>query len=220
MVTTGRCSSESNEWGPLCYSGRTRDLEFKKMFTTIFSTSYHTIIQNRFHNFSIGNGPKFLEGGRTPNKKDQKKLNSFQNRLERSPIKKAYKYQRQMKELGCKSIREFARKTGLDWSNVSPHLKLLNLPSPILEYLKQNQTPKVLGKCNLDAPDKSRNFRIKQRGDSPESLFPTGRLREIASLKDVENSLSREKRANLQKSSHMHLVFQRFWQFSLSSFSI
>ncbi len=54
-----------------------------------------------------------------------------------------------MANLMLSVMGEFARKTGLDWSVVSRHLKLLNLPFPILEYLEKNQTPEVLKQCHL-----------------------------------------------------------------------
>ena len=49
-----------------------------------------------------------------------------------------------MEVMGCRSIRDFARRTGEDWSLVARHLRLLQLPDGIVFFLEQNQTPAVL----------------------------------------------------------------------------
>jgi len=69
---------------------------------------------------------------------------TFVARRERSPLQKAWEYQRRMQEMSTISIREFARRTGEDWSVVSRHLRTLRLPEEITNFLDQNQTPEVL----------------------------------------------------------------------------
>jgi hypothetical protein len=49
-----------------------------------------------------------------------------------------------MQGVDAKSVREYCRRTGEDWSVASRHLRLLRLPEEITNSLHQNQTPEVL----------------------------------------------------------------------------
>jgi len=46
--------------------------------------------------------------------------------------------------MDCRSIRDFARRTGRDHSFVARHLRVLKLPDEVLTYLEENQTPETL----------------------------------------------------------------------------
>lgn len=65
-----------------------------------------------------------------------------------------------MESRGIKSIRALAKLTGEDWSRVARVLKLLELPEPVLSYLRTHDTPEIA------------------------SLFTERQLRELLSLKD------------------------------------
>jgi hypothetical protein len=49
-----------------------------------------------------------------------------------------------MQEMGARNVRDFARRSGEDWSVVARHLRLLRLPTGILDFLTHRQTPAVL----------------------------------------------------------------------------
>jgi hypothetical protein len=48
-----------------------------------------------------------------------------------------------MEGRSLKSIRALAKVTGEDWSRVSRVLKLLELPKPVLEFLRTHDSPKI-----------------------------------------------------------------------------
>ena len=50
-----------------------------------------------------------------------------------------------MEREGCKSFRALARITGEDWSRVARALKVLELPSPVLDYLRTHDSPQLSG---------------------------------------------------------------------------
>jgi len=49
-----------------------------------------------------------------------------------------------MQEMGARNVRDFARRSGEDWSVVARHLRLLRLPTEILDFLTRKQTPAAL----------------------------------------------------------------------------
>ena len=50
-----------------------------------------------------------------------------------------------MERQGLKTVRAVARVTGEDWSRIAKVLKILELPDPVLEYLRTHDTPAVVG---------------------------------------------------------------------------
>jgi hypothetical protein len=116
---------------------------------TLFTMRFFTVMNAGSHDFYLGQRPKHLCGGAIPKQKDLRKYEVFKEHLDRSPIRLAFDYKRQMEELGCNSVREFAGRTGRDWSVVGRHLKLLQLPSPIVDSLQNDLTPEILRQCHL-----------------------------------------------------------------------
>jgi hypothetical protein len=47
---------------------------------------------------------------------------------------------------GCKSLRALARLTGEDWSRIARILKILELPGPVLDYLRTHDSP-AMARC-------------------------------------------------------------------------
>ena len=92
---------------------------------------------------------------------DQRTWKRYQSYLSRvRPVARAEFYKRLMERQGLKTTRAIARVTGEDWSRVAKVLKILELPEPVLEFLRTNDSPEVV-KC-----------------------FTEGRLRELVALKD------------------------------------
>lgn len=50
-----------------------------------------------------------------------------------------------MESRGLKSIRALAKVTGEDWSRVARMLKLLELPEPVLEFLRTHDSLEISG---------------------------------------------------------------------------
>ena len=85
-----------------------------------------------------------MRGGKAPTARDLRNLEVFRERQERSPLIIAREFQERFEQSNAKSIRQFCRDEGEDWSVVSRHLRLLRLPDDIIDFLDNNQTPEVL----------------------------------------------------------------------------
>ncbi len=101
--------------------------------------------------FFLGKRPENLHGGKAPTERDLRSLEVFRERQERSPLVIARDFQERFEQSGARSVRQFCRDEGEDWSVVSRHLRLLRLPNDIIDFLDNNQTPEVL-----------RHFTVKQ----------------------------------------------------------
>lgn len=72
----------------------------------------------------------------------QRAWRRYQSYLSRiRPVARADFYRRLKETRGLKSIRALAKVTGEDWSRVARVLKLLELPTPVLEYLRHHDVP-------------------------------------------------------------------------------
>jgi len=92
---------------------------------------------------------------------DQRSWKQYQSYLSRiRPVARADFYKRLMERQGLKTVRAVARVTGEDWSRVAKVLKILELPEPVLDYLRTHDSPAVVG------------------------FFSETRLRELVALKD------------------------------------
>jgi len=60
------------------------------------------------------------------------------------PWARADFYKRLMERQGCQSVRALAQVTGEDWSRVARVLKILELPAPVLEYLRSHDSPELV----------------------------------------------------------------------------
>lgn len=70
----------------------------------------------------------------------------YQSYLDRvRPVARAEFYRRLMERQGLKSTRVVARVTGEDRSRVARVLKILELPEPVLQYLRSHDSPAIVG---------------------------------------------------------------------------
>ena len=77
---------------------------------------------------------------------DQRAWKGYQAYLSRiRPVDRADFYERLKEREGCKSLRALARITGEDWSRVARALKVLELPSPVLDYLRTHDSQQLSG---------------------------------------------------------------------------
>ena len=72
-----------------------------------------------------------------------RRYQSYLGRLR--PVARADFYRRLMESRGLKSIRALAKVTGEDWSRVARMLKLLELPEPVLEFLRTHDSLEISG---------------------------------------------------------------------------
>lgn len=88
----------------------------------------------------LSSKPKVLPEGPV----NQRAWRQYQSYLSRvRPVARADFYKRLMENRGLKSIRALAKLTGEDWSRVARVLKLLDLPEPVLQFLRTHDTPQL-----------------------------------------------------------------------------
>ena len=85
--------------------------------------------------------PELLGGGEV----SQRAWQSYQSYLGRvRVVARADFYTRLMARHGCKTVRALARITGEDWSRIARILKILELPAPVLDYLRTHDSPALV----------------------------------------------------------------------------
>jgi hypothetical protein len=73
---------------------------------------------------------------------DQHTWKRYQSYLRRvRPVDRSEFYKRLMERQGLKTTRVVARVTGEDHSRIARVLKILELPEPVLEYLRTHDSP-------------------------------------------------------------------------------
>ncbi|MFH1226902.1 MAG: hypothetical protein V1701_03230 [Planctomycetota bacterium] len=103
---------------------------------------YYTIHQNRKQVFVLTKKPEALEHLNSINQRTWKQYQAYLNKI--TPVEKASFYNRLKKRHGVNSIRALAKITGEDWSRIAKILKVLELPEPILQFLRENKTPGLM----------------------------------------------------------------------------
>ena len=105
--------------------------------TTPFFKRYN----NRKVVFHLDHKPEVLGDGGTR----QRAWQTYQSYLGRvRVVARADFYKRLMARHGCKSVRALARITGEDWSRIARILKILELPAPVLDYLRTHDSPALV----------------------------------------------------------------------------
>lgn len=105
-----------------------------------------TPFYRRYHKrqavFELGEKPEVLGDGSVT----ERAWHNYQAYLNRvRPVARAEFYKRLLERNGCKSIRALSRITGEDHSRIARVLKVLELPEPILDYLRTCDIPAVVG---------------------------------------------------------------------------
>ncbi len=120
-------------------------------------TECYMRISKRHRILELSPKPKDLPEGPI----DQRTWHQYQSYLSRvRPVARAEFYKRLMERQGLKTTRAVARVTGEDHSRIARVLKILELPEPVLEYLRTHDSPVTVG------------------------FFTEGRLRELVALTD------------------------------------
>ncbi len=77
---------------------------------------------------------------------DQRSWRQYQAYLGRiRPVARADFYKRLMERQNLKTVRAIARVTGEDWSRVAKVLKILELPAPVLDFLRTHDSIEISG---------------------------------------------------------------------------
>ena len=98
--------------------------------------------QRRHRVLELSPKPKDLPKGPV----DGRSWKQYQSYLSRvRPVARAEFYKRLMERQGLKTTRAVARVTGEDHSRIARVLKILELPEPVLEYLRTHDSPSVVG---------------------------------------------------------------------------
>lgn len=106
------------------------------------ATPFYRRYQHRQVVLELGEKPEVLGEGSVT----ERAWHNYQAYLNRvRPLTRAEFYKRLLERHGCKSIRALSRITGEDHSRIARVLKVLELPEPILDYLRTHDTPAVVG---------------------------------------------------------------------------
>jgi len=97
----------------------------------------------------FGDRPKELGDVETIDQKVLAKHQTYLQRLEHFPLKKAAHYKDLQASTGIRSVRALSEITGEDWSYIARILKTLELAEPIQKFLKDNQQPAIMKLFNL-----------------------------------------------------------------------
>lgn len=128
------------------------------------TTPFYRRYEHRQAVFELGEKPEVFGDGSIT----ERTWHNYQSYLNRArPVARAEFYKRLLDRHGCNSIRALSRITGEDHSRIARVLKVLELPEPILDYLRTHDTPAVVG------------------------YFTEHRLRELIALRDPANAWDR-----------------------------
>ena len=129
--------------------------------------------------FHLEHKPEVLGEGGT----SQRAWQTYQSYLGRvRVVARADFYKRLMARHGCKSIRALSRITGEDWSRICRILKILELPAPVLDYLRTHDSP-ALVRCFSE----KRLHELREMGD-PEKIWDRFRSLLKAISKEVQEN--------------------------------
>lgn len=119
------------------------------MRTFKYSQTFYSIYQHRRQQIIFGDRPKELSEVETVDQKVWEKHQTYLQRLENYPLKKAAYYRDLQESTGIKSVRGLSEITGEDWSSIARVLKTLELPDSIQSFLKDNQQPEIVKHFHL-----------------------------------------------------------------------
>jgi hypothetical protein len=129
--------------------------------------------------FHLDHKPQVLGDGGT----SQRAWQTYQSYLGRvRVVARADFYKRLMARHGCKSVRALARITGEDWSRIARILKILELPAPVLDYLRTHDSP-ALVRCFTER----RLHDLREVGD-PDKIWDRFRSTLKAISKEVQEN--------------------------------
>ena len=119
------------------------------MRTFKYTQVFYSIYQHRRQQIIFGKRPKELGDIETIDQKVLEKHQTYLQRVENFPLKKAAYYKDLQESTGIKSVRGLSEITGEDWSYIARVLKTLELSETIQKFLKENQQTEIVKHFNL-----------------------------------------------------------------------
>jgi len=111
---------------------------------------FYFALDNHKKYICFGYRPEDLNYIDTINKKALKRHRAYLNRLDHFPLDKAELYLRLKESHGVNSVRDLSKITGEDWSYIAKVLRVLELPDPIKDFLRNNKNnPETVQFFNL-----------------------------------------------------------------------
>lgn len=106
------------------------------------ATPCYTVTRDRARRFVLDDKPESLEHFDVNSVKAWKRYQTYLSRT--SPLERAEFYLRQMRERKLASAEAVARVVGDSGDIVRRHLRILDLPAPIRDYLRRHRSPELL----------------------------------------------------------------------------
>lgn len=107
--------------------------------TYVCEFPFFIVIDNFKRIFCLGARPEDLADIDTINKKVWKKYQYYLYRLAQFPLDKAEYYQRLKEVHAVNTVRGLSEITGENWSYIAKILRVLSLPQPIKDFLRNNK---------------------------------------------------------------------------------
>jgi len=118
--------------------------------TYISEFPFFISITNFKRKICLGARPEDLADMGILQQKAWKRHQSHLNRLSRFPLDKAEYYQRLKEAHGVNTVRGLSKITGENWSYIAKILRILALPEPIKDFLRNNKNdPSIVKFFNL-----------------------------------------------------------------------
>lgn len=144
---------------------------------------FYFALDNHKKRICFGYRPEDLDYIETINKRALRKHQAYLKRLSRFPLDKAKFYLRLKEAHGVNSVRGLANITGEDWSYIAKVLRVLGLPEPVKDFLRNNKNdPEIVQFFNL-----SKLLDIVRQGEAPLQL---ARFREFVEQNALNSSNS------------------------------
>ncbi len=144
----------------------------------VYEQPFYSIFQHRRRQIVFGERPEGLAEAGTIDQRIWEKHQTYLQRLENFPLKKATYYRQLQESTGVKSVRGLSEITGEDWSYIARVLRTLDLPAPIQEFLNTHREPTIVKRFHLRVL-----LELVRLGDEPVQL---ARFREMIEEVQVE----------------------------------
>jgi len=115
----------------------------------VYEQPFYSIFQHRRRQIIFGEKPDDLANAGSIDQRIWEQHQTYLQRLENFPLKKAAYYRKLQESTGIKSVRGLSEITGEDWSYIARVLKTLDLPAPIQDFLNTHQEPPIVKTFHL-----------------------------------------------------------------------
>ena len=115
----------------------------------VYEQPFYSIFQHRRRQIVFGERPEGITEAGTIDQRIWEKHQTYLQRLENFPLKKAAYYHQLQESTDIKSVRGLSEITGEDWSYIAKVLRTLELPAPIQEFLNTHREPDTVKHFHL-----------------------------------------------------------------------